>query len=144
MRSIKYIVLHCTATPQTATIQSIQNYWRNTLGWKSPGYHYIIKPDGEVVNLQPIEKVSNGVAGYNSNSIHISYIGGVDSKGRPWDNRTAEQKREQLRLLVVLKKRFPDAEIKGHRDFLVPGSAKWKDCPSFDVAEWLKEIDFSV
>ncbi|MCH5690064.1 N-acetylmuramoyl-L-alanine amidase [Niabella sp. W65] len=93
MRQIKYIVIHCTATPQTTTVKSIQNYWRNNLGWKMPGYHYIVNPNGTVISLLPIDQVSNGVAGYNSNSIHISYIGGVGAGGVPVDNRTDWQKR---------------------------------------------------
>jgi N-acetylmuramoyl-L-alanine amidase len=138
MRSIKYIVLHCTATPQNTTIESIKNYWKNTLHWKSPGYHYMIKADGEVVNTLPIEQISNGVAGYNTPSIHISYIGGVDAKNQPLDNRTEAQKLSQIKLLRELKKKFPNAEIKGHRDFT---NVK-KDCPSFDVKTWLKQINF--
>lgn len=134
MRTIKYIILHCTATPQTTTIESIKSYWKNVLGWKSPGYHYMIKANGEVVNTHPIEQPSNGVAGYNSNSIHISYIGGIAPNGTAMDNRTDAQKQKQIELLKELKKKFPNAVIKGHRDF--PGVTK--ACPSFDVAEWLK------
>lgn len=133
MRRIENIVLHCTATPQTTTIASIQNYWKNSLKWKSPGYHYIIKPSGEAVNLLSIEKPSNGVAGHNSYSIHISYIGGVDKKGKAVDNRTDAQKQTQIDLIRKFKAQFPNAKILGHRDF--PGVTK--ECPSFDVGEWL-------
>jgi N-acetylmuramoyl-L-alanine amidase len=143
MRRIDYIVLHCTATPQTTTIESIQNYWKNKLGWKSPGYHFIIKPDGSVVNLLPIDHPSNGVAGHNAHSIHISYIGGVDIKGRAVDNRTDLQKKSQVDLIKNFLDVFPDAEVLGHRDFLVKGSPKWKECPSFDVRDWLKTVDLS-
>lgn len=140
MRTIKYIVLHCTATPQNTTIESIKNYWRTVLKWKNPGYHYMIKSDGEIVQTLPIDQVANGVAGYNTPSIHISYIGGVDSKNQPLDNRTAAQKFSQIKLMTELKKKFPNAEIKGHRDF--PKVAK--ACPSFDVKTWLKEINFKA
>jgi N-acetylmuramoyl-L-alanine amidase len=134
MRRIDNIVLHCTATPQTTTIASIQSYWRNKLKWKSPGYHFIIKADGTAVQLQPIEKPSNGVAGHNAFSIHISYIGGVDGKNKAIDNRTDAQKQTQIELIKKFKNQFPNAKIKGHRDF--PGVSK--ECPSFDVGEWLK------
>lgn len=136
MRQIKYIVLHCTATSHKATISSIKNYWKNGLGWKNPGYHYIIKADGSYEQLASLETVCNGVAGYNSNSIHISYIGGVDSAGKAVDNRTEEQKDTLIRLLKELKQRFPTAQILGHRDF--PGVKK--DCPSFSVKQWLATI----
>lgn len=134
MRQITHIVLHCTATPQTATVKSIQNYWKNSLGWKSPGYHHIIKPNGEIVDLLPIDQISNGVAGHNANSIHISYIGGIDAKGKAVDNRTPEQIGAQIELLKKYKKMFPKAVICGHRDF----KGVSKECPSFDVKAWLK------
>jgi len=140
VRTIKYIVLHCTATPQNTSVESIQNYWKNILHWKSPGYHYIIKPNGEIVNLLSIESISNGVAGYNTPSIHISYIGGVDAKNKAIDNRTEAQKQSQIKLLKELKKQFPDADILGHRDF----KGVKKDCPSFDVKQWLKQINFKA
>lgn len=136
MRKITHIVLHCTATPQTTTVKSIQNYWKNELGWKSPGYHHIILPDGTVVDLLPIDKVSNGVAGHNANAIHISYIGGISAKGKAVDNRTDAQKVAQIQLLRKYHALFPEAKICGHRDF--PNVAK--SCPSFDVATWLKTI----
>jgi len=136
MRVIKYIVLHCTATPQNTTIQSILNYWKKVLGWKNPGYHFIIKPTGEIVNLLPIDQIANGVAGFNSNSIHISYIGGVDAKEKALDNRTPAQIEAQTKLIKRFKTQFPEAVIKGHRDF--PNVKK--ECPSFDVATWLKKV----
>lgn len=134
MRQINYICLHCTATPQTATIESIKAYWKNTLKWKQPGYHWIITPSGMAFQLLPIDQVSNGVKGHNHDSVHISYIGGVDKKGQAIDNRTNEQKQMQIELIKKLRKQFPHTRILGHRDF--PGVTK--ECPSFDVAEWCK------
>ena len=128
MRRIDWLVVHCTATPQSTTVASIQRYWRENLKWKSPGYHFLIEANGTVHNLQPINLPSNGVAGHNANSIHISYIGGVNGR-QAIDNRTDAQKREILRLLTDLKKQFPNAKIQGHRDF--PRVAK--ACPSFDA-----------
>lgn len=136
MRIIKYIAVHCTATPQTTSIDSIKNYWKTTLGWKMPGYHFIIKPNGDAVNLLSIDKVSNGVQGYNSETINISYIGGVDSKGKAIDNRTPEQKATLLRLLQELHAKFPKAIIQGHRDF----PKVKKACPSFNAKKEYETI----
>lgn len=137
MRKIKWLVIHCTGGPQTQTVGTILNYWKNVKKWAVVGYHHIIEADGTVHNLLPIEKVSNGVAGHNANSIHISYIGGVDAKGKAVDNRTDAQKAAQIALLRKYKAMFTDAKIVGHRDFLVPGKPGYKSCPSFDVATWL-------
>ena len=130
MRTIKYIAIHCTATPQSATIDSIRNYWKNVLKWKQPGYHYIVKPDGSVINLLDIDKISNGVKGYNHEPINISYIGGIDeASGNPKDTRTDAQKVAIKNLLIQLRAKFPHAIIQGHRDF--PNVKK--ACPSFDA-----------
>lgn len=132
MRQIKRIFVHCTAGPQTQTVAEIQRYWKNVNKWKSPGYHYIIKPDGEIVPLQPEDKPSNGVAGYNSTSINVCYIGGVDKKGRAVDNRTDAQKESLIKILKDLKSRYPDAEILGHREIWGQDPSKWhKMCPCF-------------
>ena len=129
MRAINYIVVHCTATQPDVKIESIKRYWKENLKWKSPGYHYMIKADGEIVNTLPIDQVSNGVAGWNSQIINISYIGGIDKSGNPKDTRTAEQKASILKLLKELKSKFPKAKIQGHRDF----PNVHKACPSFDA-----------
>lgn len=132
MRNIKYIVIHCTGANQNQTVDSIKNYWKNVLGWKNVGYHHLISADGKDNQLASIETVTNGVAGYNSNSIHLSYIGGENGK----DNRTDAQKKTLENLVRKYKKQFPNAIIQGHRDF--PGVTK--SCPSFNVKVWLKEI----
>lgn len=129
-RKLKYLVMHCTATVQTAKVASIINYWKNTMKWKSPGYHIIIKPTGEYTILSDLQDITNGVAGYNSQSIHISYIGGVDEMGRGIDNRTQEQKDTINYFQGKIQQRF-NLELKGHRDF--PNVAK--ECPSYNVKE---------
>lgn len=135
-RTIKYIAVHCTATPQNTTIQSILNYWKNTLGWKNPGYHYIVTAKGELINLLPEDKVSNGVQGYNSVTVNICYVGGVDSNNKAVDNRTPEQKLVLLAALKILRQNYPDAIIQGHTDF--PNVAK--NCPSFDAKKEYENI----
>lgn len=133
-RDIQFIVVHCTATPPDTKIENIQRYWKEQLGWRNPGYHFIIRRDGIIIQLQSIDKIANGVAGYNLQSIHISYIGGVDKEGKPVDNRTHEQKESMFDKLVALSEKYPHAKIQGHRDF--PNVKK--ACPSFDVVTWLK------
>ncbi len=136
MRQIKYLAVHCTATSQKTSISAIQSYWKNQLGWKMPGYHFIVMPDGEIVSLLPIEQVSNGVAGFNSVLINIAYLGGVDAKNFPQDTRTPQQKASLLKLLKELKQKFPTATIQGHRDF----PKVKKACPSFDAKNEYKNV----
>lgn len=141
MRKIKYLVVHCTASPQTQSVQAIKNYWRDVMHWKSPGYHVLVRPNGEAEELAPITDIVNGVKGFNSNAIHISYIGGVDASGRATDNRTEAQKRTIIGYLSQWKRIFPDAIIQGHRDFspdknkngIIDSWERIKECPSFDA-----------
>ena len=129
MRKIDWIVIHCTATQPNATKQSILDYWKNILKWKSVGYHRLIDANGVIHELAKYEQVTNGVKGFNSNSIHFSYIGGVDEKGKPKDTRTLKQKESLLYLIKQAKKQFPNAIVQGHKDF--KGVAK--ACPSFEA-----------
>jgi N-acetylmuramoyl-L-alanine amidase len=132
MRSISHIVIHCTATQPTATVASIQRYWREQLQWRNPGYHRLVDSTGKVHKLLDFNGVANGVAGHNQTSIHISYIGGIDPQGRPVDTRNIAQKagilaaiREALNYQGIQQ----GVQICGHRDF--PNVRK--ACPSFDA-----------
>jgi N-acetylmuramoyl-L-alanine amidase len=135
MRNIKYIVLHCTATQPFTAVEAIQNYWCNNLHWRNPGYHYIIPTNGVVKQLLDESLIANGVAGYNTVSIHISYIGGVDANNVPKDTRTSEQLVAMRALVKKFRTTYPNAIIQGHRDF----SNVHKACPSFDVKKWLTQ-----
>lgn len=140
-RNIKYFVVHCTASPQTQKVSDILHYWKIALGWKSPGYHVIVEPDGTAHELLPIDQVANGVKGFNSVSLHISYIGGVGKDGKALDNRTPEQKATIRRYLKKWRALYPKAKIQGHRDFSPDKNGNgridpWeriKECPSFDA-----------
>src|SRR5690606_17743646 len=115
MREIKYTVVHCTATLQTATVKSILNTRKTGLGWKNRGSHLIVKPNGEYEGLAADKTICNGVKGYNSSAIHISYLGGVDKTGNALDIRTAAQKQALLELICEFKSKYPNAIIRGHR-----------------------------
>lgn len=129
-RGIRYLVVHCTATPSGTKVEAIQRYWREHLGWKAPGYHKVILEDGTVVPLADDETICNGVAGYNRQALHVSYIGGVDKDGKTAkDTRTPEQKAALMSVLKAWRKKYPLAIIQGHRDF--PGVSK--KCPSFNA-----------
>ena len=137
LRNIKYIVVHCTATPPTTTVESIKRYWKEQRGWDTPGYHYLIQRQGTLIQLLDESKNSNGVYAHNSNCINIAYIGGVDKDGKPQDNRSDAQKHSMFDLIVSLTEKYPQAEVLGHRDF----PDVHKACPSFDVKQWLSEYE---
>lgn len=147
MRKIEYIAVHCTAGSQNQTVGDLLSEFRRK-GWKNPGYHYIISPDGKITQLLDDSKVSNGVKGFNGVTVNVAYIGGIDANGKATDNRTDAQKKALLQLLGMLKKKYPDAVIQGHRDFspdvngngVVDTWERIKQCPCFDAKEEYKDL----
>ena len=147
MRNIERIFVHCTATQSDASVKSIRNHFR-LLGWKSPGYHYLIDAAGHVHELLHPEKVANGVKGYNATAVHVAYIGGIASSGAPEDTRTAAQRSALRVLLGKLRQWFPYAEILGHRDIspdlngngILELTEFIKMCPCFDAKKEYADI----
>ena len=140
MRRIDYIVVHCTDTRDDATIESLKAHWRS-LGWKAPGYHYVIMADGALYSLAHAYEVVNGVKGYNQNSIHIAYMGGRNNDGEESCTLNNKQQVTLYRELLYQHKMHPHAKIVGHRDLSpdlngngVVERKEWlKRCPLFDV-----------
>lgn len=147
MRKIEYIAVHCTAGSQNQTVEDLLSEFRRK-GWKNPGYHYIVSPDGRITQLLDDSKVSNGVKGFNGITVNVAYIGGIDANGKATDNRTDAQKKALRQLLGMLKKKYPEAVIQGHRDFspdvngngVVDTWERIKECPCFDAKEEYKSI----
>ena len=80
-------------------------------------------------------EVTNGAAGFNSISRHIVYVGGCDKAMKPKDTRTEAQCEALKRYVEDFHARFPQVKIVGHHEL-----NQGKDCPSFDVQKWLREI----
>ena len=148
-RRIDLILVHCTATPEGKdyTVDQIRE-WHTTpkpkgQGWSDIGYHYIIYRDGSVHLGRDVDIAGAHCEGYNSNSIGIVYIGGLENiPGVPLDKlpskdtRTDAQKLALLDLLVKLRNLYPNAEISGHRNY----DKKGKTCPSFDARNEYRDI----
>lgn len=147
MRTIKRIFVHCTAGSQKQTVADLQAEFKRK-GWKNPGYHYVIQADGTVKQLLGEQFVSNGVKGYNSTSVNVAYMGGIDADGKAVDNRTDAQKASLITLLKELKGRYPNAEILGHRDIspdkngngIVDPWERIKECPCFNAKDEYKDL----
>lgn len=138
LRNIKYIVVHCTATPTNTTLESIKRFWKKERGWgDTPGYHFFIERDGNIVQLLEEGKNSNGMYLHNAACINIAYLGGLGKDAKPIDNRSDAQKHAMFDKIVELTERYPNAEVLGHRDF----QNVHKASPCFDVKEWLKNYE---
>lgn len=133
--STDYIVVHCSATPESMRVGVSEiRQWHKDRGWKDVGYHFVITRNGSIQHGRPIEDVGAHVRGHNGNSIGICLIGGVDEHDDPVANYTTRQYLSLRLLIDGIKMRYSNAKLMGHRDF--PEVAK--DCPCFDVREWYK------
>ena len=149
-KELKYLVIHCTATPQGREVTSDNiRAWHlapspKGRGWKQVGYTDLIHLDGTVERLVDNNEdawvdnweITNGAKGYNSVSRHIVYAGGCDNQGNAKDTRTQKQRKALAEYLLNFHKEHPKVKIVGHRDFPEVDKA----CPSFDVSAFLKEI----
>lgn len=149
-QELKYLVLHCTATPEGRDVSAAEiRRWHTSpvsaggRGWKQVGYTDLVHLNGSVERLvdnnedawvDPWE-ITNGAKGYNSVSRHIVYAGGVAADGKtPKDTRTAAQKAALEKYVKDFHAAHPKVKIIGHNQVAA------KACPSFDVLAWLREI----
>ena len=141
MRTITRIILHCSASVAGVNLSGndIKCMHCNPVrlggrGWRNPGYHYVVRLDGSLDQILDVTHVANGVKGYNQESVHICYVGGLDKKGKPSNTMTARQRGTIAELLTLLHDRFPQAKLYGHNDLAA------KACPCFKVGEEFKEF----
>lgn len=134
MRTITLIIIHCSAVrPEQQSSLGDIDRWHRARGWKSCGYHFVVRRDGTIETGRPVEQVGAHCRYHNKYSIGICYEGGLDVSGMPADTRTAEQKAALSFLVDCLKERFPRALVLGHHD-LDP----MKECPCFNVVKEYK------
>ncbi len=147
-KQLRYLVLHCTATPggREVTAEQIRHWHTDPVskggrGWRQVGYTDMIHLDGTVErlvdnnedhNVDPWE-VTNGAKGYNSVSRHVVYVGGgVTPEGE--DTRTEAQRKALAEYVLKFHSRHPSVRIVGHNELAA------KACPSFDVQAFLQEL----
>lgn len=146
---LKFLVIHCTATPEGREVTSDQiRHWHLDpppagRGWHQVGYTDLLHLNGGVErlvknnedgNVDPWE-ITNGAVGINSISRHVVYAGGLtDDAKHPKDTRTPDQRKTMLRYVQDMIRLHPDILVAGHNQFAA------KACPSFNVPMWLQSV----
>ncbi len=130
MLPIRYLTIHCAATPEGRDVKAAQIEQWDIAKFGQKSYHLIVELDGTIVRSLNDNELGAHVGGKNTGNIGICYVGGMD-KGmkKAKDTRTAAQKRSLKTLVATFRARYPGIIVRGHRDW--PGVKK--DCPSFDV-----------
>lgn len=147
MKRFKYLIIHCTATPEGKFIhQDTIRRWHTLQppagrGWSRVGYSDLILLDGRrhqfVKHNNDLwiqsDEITNGVAGMNSVSRHVCYVGGLNKDGKLSKNTLTENQNAMLSSIIAEVIGYnPAVLIAGHNQFAN------KDCPSFFVPEYLK------
>lgn len=147
--NVRYIAVHCSATPPDMDIgvKELDRMHRER-GFLKIGYHKVIRRSGVIEHGRALDEIGAHVEGYNSQSIGVCLVGGVeraahakrDAHGElislvPHDNFTLDQYAALGSLVLSLRLLYPKAVVQGHRDF--PNVRK--ECPCFDVRTWFKE-----
>lgn len=151
-RDVRLLVIHCSATRNGQRVTPAQidemhrlrgfERWPHLIGFNQPtlrhiGYHYLIEASGPVTTGRGEAEVGAHVAGFNKHSIGICMAG--------TDAYSAAQWASLKGLVEGLRRRYPAAEVLGHRDLSPDQNAngiverfEWlKTCPGFDVRAWL-------
>ena len=129
-----FIVIHCSATTPSMTHVDAKEIdrWHRQRGWRKIGYHFVIRRDGIVEEGRELGEVGAHAKGFNSKSVGICLVGGIDEEGNPENNYTDEQWKALEELVNQMLLPYPDAEVLGHCD--LPDVKK--ACPCFNVREW--------
>lgn len=146
MKELKYLIIHCTATPKGRQVTKADIlHWHTApksqggFGWRRPGYTDLVDIHGQLINITPFNQdnkvdpweITYGARGLNGVSRHIAYAGGY----RGEDTRTSAQLEALETYVRYMILRHPNIKILGHNQ------VSNKQCPSFDVPLWLSSID---
>ena len=129
----EWLVVHCADTTPDMNIgaKEIREWHTKERGWIDIGYHKVIRRDGTIEDGRPLWSIGAHVEGYNARSVAVCLVGGRGKDG--WENNFTPAQLATLKdLLTAWGKIWPNAQIRGHRDF--PNVTK--KCPSFDVRQW--------
>ena len=123
-KSTESIVIHCSATKPTMDIglNEIRKWHVKDNGWRDVGYHYIVRRNDDT---------GAHAAGYNHKTIGVCMVGGMADDNSAENNFTDKQWTAVKDLLNQIKVDYPGLKIIGHNEI------SSKECPSFDVQEWL-------
>lgn len=133
------LVIHCAATKPGMDIGVEQiTKWHIDRGFDTIGYHYVIRRSGVVEKGRAEDAEGAHAIAVNGTSIGICLVGGVDNDLQ-WENNFSQAQFRSLKsLIILLKNKYPIEKIIGHYEV-----EPKKECPSFDVQEWLKENDLA-
>lgn len=136
-KNIEYIFVHCTWTPPEMDIGVSEiSVWHQARGWRTCGYHKVIRRSGSVETGRPDDVVGAHVGDSfpNAGSLAVSLVGGKRSaSGGNWPNYEGAQMSALQQVIQEWKAKWPKAVVLGHYNV-----SRVKSCPNFDARTWNK------
>lgn len=111
---IQGLIIHHTAAPATVGPRQIARYHVQALNWAGIGYHFIVKEDGVIQQVNSISTVSNHLAGDNTRWIGIALLGSFCKGYQPPVAQLTATARVCAKVLLELK--LPYRNIQGHKE----------------------------
>jgi hypothetical protein len=142
----KAIVIHTTAGNSGNSPEDIQSYFLNILRLGKGGYHFIVDQQGRGKDFYDWRlEATNGILPSpqrdlsNANTIHLSYIGGINNynANQAVCNISKAQEKAFYEKIQDILEWYPNVVILGHNQI----NPKW--CPSFWVPDWLLRMGIS-
>jgi len=99
IEKVEWIEFHFTATDEETTLQAIKNAHVNK-GSEHIGYHYVIKPDGEITNTRD-EKCVAAADKWHKNNYRFIQVAFV------WEDKPTDKQYDSiLKLTILLQKKY--------------------------------------
>lgn len=131
LAQITHLVIHHTGVAAEVGPEVIAGYHVADLNWPGIGYHYVVYPDGRVVQTNALTTITYHARQFNAASVGIALLGDFESAPPPPNQLDAV-----AALCVWLRRglHLPVGAIQGHRELVnvtCPGSqwllgAAWK------------------
>jgi N-acetyl-anhydromuramyl-L-alanine amidase AmpD len=133
--AIKYLTIHCAATPEGRDVSALQICSWDQAKFGQTSYHWVVELSGKAVRTLRDDRKGAHVAKNNTGNIGVCYVGGMDKDmHKPQDTRNDAQKAAIIEIIKFYQEKYPAIIIRGHNEW--PGVTK--ACPSFSVQDWLK------
>lgn len=133
IREIGKIVIHCTASPDSLDIGVREvRQWHIDRGWTDIGYHILVRRSGVAEAGRSYDKVGAHVAGHNSDSLGIVWVG---------QDQIAQKQMDTLLVIVrglMHQYNLSVDDVYGHYEL----DSK-KTCPNLDMNRFRAELLFT-
>ncbi len=109
-KAVKYLVVHHAAGDLTA--EAIHRVHLDKK-WSGIGYQYVVELDGDIHRGRPEGKVGAHCNEHNDESIGVCFSGNYETR----KTMPAKQLAAGRELLADLRRRYPKAKVRRHKDF---------------------------